>query len=121
MEFNEIYKKILSNTWVVSILCSIIATAIISIVTSIHKEINIFGVILLVIKILWKWILTILTFKVPVFIILFIIIGFFIVFKIYDSFSSKKEDNFPKWLAYKKSNYKKWIFVWDYKLNSYSK
>ncbi|WP_180270842.1 hypothetical protein [Sporanaerobium hydrogeniformans] len=47
-------KKILSNAWAIGILSPIIATAIISIGTSIHKKINIFEAILLVIKILWN-------------------------------------------------------------------
>ncbi|PHV69245.1 hypothetical protein CS063_16795 [Sporanaerobium hydrogeniformans] len=66
-----------------------------------------------------EWILTILTFKVPVFVIILIIIGLWVVKKIYNSFSSEKVDNSPQWLNYKKSKYKKWIFAWDYNLNSY--
>lgn len=116
-----LFKRILSNTWVVGILCSIIATGIVSVVTSVHKEINIVQAVILVLKTLWCWVLAVLTFKVPMYAILIAIIGLIFGLKILASYSSSKQNNSPQWLKYKKAPYKSWIFTWEYQIDIFSK
>lgn len=110
-------KKILSNTWVVSILCSIIATIIVSTATALYKQINLLEALKLLFKTLLTWISNILIFRVPVYIILLVILFLIFAIEIYLKFSTAKEVNSPKWLNYTRTRYKNWVLKWEYRLS----
>ncbi|MCT4606324.1 MAG: hypothetical protein N4A64_09525 [Marinisporobacter sp.] len=109
-------KNIFSSAWVVNILCSIIATIIISAATALYKQINLLEALKLLFKTLLTWISTILTFKVPVYIILLVIVFLIIAIESYSKFFATKEDNLPKWLKYTRTHYKNWVLKWEYHL-----
>lgn len=106
-------KKYFSNAWVIGILGSIIATFIISAITAIYKKINIIQAI----KQLLTWVIAFLTFRIPLYIILIVIVCIAIAAKICIVVLTAKECEKPKWLKYTKTKYKNWFMTWEYHLN----
>jgi hypothetical protein len=109
-------KKIFSNAWVVGILGSIIATIILSAITAMYQNINIIQAL----KQVFHWALSVFTYKVPIYAIILVIIGLFIIAEVLIAVKSPKTNNLPKWLKYTKASCKSWIFTWEYQL-SYNK
>lgn len=105
-------KKIFSNAWVVGILGSIIATIILSAITAMYQKINIIKAL----KQVFCWVFSVFTYKVPIYAIILVIIGFFIITEVLIAVKSPKTNNLPKWIKYTKQSYKSWIFTWDYHL-----
>jgi len=105
-------KKVLSNTWIISIFSPIITTIIISAFTAFIKQINFFDAF----KLLLSWILKMITFRVPLYVIALAIILFVLVIYLYVKTEETKESNLPNWLNYTKEQYKSWTFKWEYYL-----
>lgn len=106
-------KKVLSNVWVIGVFSPIIGTIIISAFTALIKQINFF----VALKLILMWIVKVITFRIPLYIIIIVILSLFFAIKVYVKIQDSKESNLPKWLKYTKIQYKNWFMAWEYELN----
>lgn len=105
-------KKVLSNSWAISVGSSLIVIAI----TALVKKINFFESL----KLLLSWFIKIITFRVPLYLIVLGILFFIVIINISVKIEERKEENRPKWLNYTTDSYKDWIFKWQYNINYYN-
>lgn len=105
-------KKILLNPWTIGIFSPIIATSI----TAKVKQIKFFEAL----KLLLSWLIKIITFRVPLYLIVLGILFFIVIINISVKIEERKEENRPKWLNYTTDSYKDWIFKWQYNINYYN-
>jgi Type II secretory pathway, component PulF len=107
-------KKFFSNNIVIGVLVTVISAFIVSAITAIYKQINIFQAIKQVIQ----RIISFFSYRLPIYGFLLIIIGFIIIIEIIKRSTKNKKSNGPEWLEYKKDYYKNWLFAWDYYFTS---
>jgi len=105
-------KKVLLNTWVISIFSPIVTAIIISGFTALIKQINFFEAL----KLLFSWIVKAITFRIPLYAIVLVVMFLIMVLKVYIKIEDAKESNLPKWLSYTKAHYKDWVLKWEYQL-----
>ena len=111
-------KKIFKSKWFIAIVSAFLPPIATLIVDAIAKK-PILSTLLSVIKTIWGWIVSFLTFEIQVWWILLgigvIILGLFIATKIYDS---RQEDG-PSFLSYTEDIFGSWKWSWDWKLYKY--
>lgn len=105
-------KKVLLNTWVISVISPIITAIIISAFTAFVNQINFFDAF----KLLLSWILKIVTFRIPLYVVAVGIILFILAIYLYARIEESKESNLSIWLNYTNDKYKSWTFKWEYYL-----
>lgn len=105
-------KTFITNPWTIAVLSPIITTLIVSF----YKKVNIVEAIQLILKFL----LTLFTYKISIWIIGLSLTITIFVFYFYIKITNINEEKEPEWLKYTYDTYKKWHFTWTYE-NYYGK
>lgn len=111
-----VVKKIWKSPWTIAIVSAFLAPIATIIIDAIMKK-PFLSTLWSVIRTLWSWIITFLTFDLKVWWVLLgicVIIGiFFVIAKISDA---KQEDKEPEFLSYKNDTFCSWKWSWEWQL-----
>lgn len=110
-------KKVLNNPWIIAVFAPIITTIISSILISKKQNVNIKESLL----IMYSFIKSIFTYKIPLWgILLFILLIIFIIFiaiSIFQKTKFRNSNEYPDWYYdFTTMNYGEWLFKWNYEV-----
>lgn len=108
-------KKVLWNSWTIGIGGSIIGGLALSWITAMARKVNLWEGFIAVVTWIWRAIVAVITFRVPVWIIL-IAVGMVILIgkAIFNARKADAEETRSSFRAYTKDKIKFWVFEWEY-------
>ena len=112
-------KKFFKSPWVIGIGTTVVGGVILSIVLDLIKEVSILSTLGTVIKTVWGWIISFLTFELKVWWVLLGIVVIIIVLLVISKVADSKEETLPKFLSYKEDKFDSWKWTWDWGFNRY--
>lgn len=112
-------KKFLKSPLGITIITAFLTPVATLIVDAITKK-TFFTTLFSVVKCIWSWLITFLTFELKVWWVLLgagVVIGILIIIsKLYDA---KHKDSDPEFVSYKEDNFGGWKWSWDWYFNKY--
>lgn len=120
----KIFKKVLSNQWTIAFIPPLILAIITPIFVSWVNNINLIESFYLIFIFLKNSFLSLLNYKVPLWVILIIILFKFILNLMRKFWKNKKSSykrEYPNWYYnFREMKFKDWLFIWNYDMHLYS-